>query len=85
MSERCGYPFAPSISEWVCGSSATHLVIGASGSGYYEKVMPRCNEHLGPTISAFWPSRNSDYPYNVLARVEMIPSNVMRPYAERQP
>jgi hypothetical protein len=70
--QRCGFPSLPNIPEWPCNRTAQHIIIGLSGSGYYEQTMMlRCNEHLAATIASLNPP-GSPYPYHILGRIEPV-------------
>jgi hypothetical protein len=70
MTKTCGFT-KNSISEWQCHKKATHMVIYVTGSGYVEWALPRCTDHVLPTIADLNPP-GSPYPYDEFRRVEFI-------------
>ena len=69
--DQCGFPIIPGVSEWTCHGTVRFIVIGVSGSGYYETRMPRCQEHVKPTVAGL-NAPGSEYPYYSLRSVEWI-------------
>lgn len=71
MSQKCGYPSLPGITEWTCNGTARYIVVGVHGSGWSETLMPRCEKHVQPTVAGLNPP-DSPYPHESFRRVEWI-------------
>ena len=69
--ESCGYPIIDGVTEWTCNGTVRFVVVGVSGSGYVETRMPRCKDHVKPTVAGLNPP-NSEYPYHSLRSVEWV-------------